>query len=258
MRCPRCGSLNPNGAAFCGACGVPMRGQDGVALPAPATVGQPRRPSLFDSDSTRYLCAAVHLDSVLAERLIRDIVDEEYKASPPSPDVDLVPVLRNALSARRRHLLRDLALTILFFVFVGFFIAQSWLVALVILMIMALVILAERLVATYGVLARDFSPGHSASTLPSPVASPRAERRLSQVAARADGNVTVYGSFSPFVGNGVPLDAWSFALDTTRAAEGREVESFSNDEIHDYVLAHLRQIGIAHVTIDDRVVCRWT
>jgi hypothetical protein len=77
MRCPRCGSLNPVGAAFCGACGVRMPGQDGAAFPAPTTVGQPRRPSLFDSDSTRYLCAAVHLDSVLAERLIRDIVDED-------------------------------------------------------------------------------------------------------------------------------------------------------------------------------------
>ncbi len=144
-------------------------------------------------------------------------------------------------------------MTILFFVFVGFFLAQSWLGALVFLIVMALVILAERLVATYGVLARDFGPGRSASTLPSPVASPRAERRLSQVAARADGNVTIYGSFSPFVGNGVPLDAWSFALDTKRAAEGREVESFSSDEIHDYVLAHLRQIEIAHVTVHDRV-----
>src|SRR6476660_7599363 len=125
MRCSRCGSLNSADAAFCGECGVAIRGQNGVAPPTPAALIQPRQSSLSDSDSTRYLCAAVHLDSVLAERLIREILDEEYKASPPSPDVDLVPVLRNALSARQRHLVRDVAISILFFVFLGLAFAYS-------------------------------------------------------------------------------------------------------------------------------------
>ena len=253
MRCSRCGSLNSADAAFCGECGVAIRGQNGVAPPTPAAIIQPRQSSLSDSDSTRYLCAAVHLDSVLAERLIREILDEEYKASPPSPDVDLVPVLRNALSARQRHLVRDVAISILFFVFLGLAFAYSLPGALIGLVFIWLVILAERLVATYGVLARDFGPGHSASTLPSRPASLRAERRLSHIAASAGGNVTVYGSYMPFVGSGVPLDAWSFALDIERAAEGRQVESFTTQEIHDFVLAQLRSLEVARVIIDDRV-----
>ena len=180
MRCSRCGSLNSADAAFCGECGVAIRGQNGVAPPTPAAIIQPRQSSLSDSDSTRYLCAAVHLDSVLAERLIREILDEEYKASPPSPDVDLVPVLRNALSARQRHLVRDVAISFLFFVFLGLAFAYSLPGALI-----DCIHLARHLAGKAGCYLRCLGltgPGHSARRCAVATSEFRAERRLSHIA----------------------------------------------------------------------------
>jgi hypothetical protein len=45
--------------------------------------------SMSPSDATRYLCAAVQLNSKLAGQVVRDILDD-YKAPPWSPDVGFV------------------------------------------------------------------------------------------------------------------------------------------------------------------------
>ncbi|MFE5207103.1 hypothetical protein [Streptomyces sp. NPDC056600] len=54
-------------------------------------------------DATRYLCALAHLDPDFARRVVDGVLDDELGAVAPSPGVDLVPVVRHALAARRRH-----------------------------------------------------------------------------------------------------------------------------------------------------------
>ena len=61
-------------------------------------------------DTTRYLCAAVHLDPGLAEQAIREYLVETTRAVPPAPGVNAPVVLGEALAAWYRGKVRDWAL----------------------------------------------------------------------------------------------------------------------------------------------------
>jgi hypothetical protein len=89
-----------------------------------------RATSTQRDDATRYLCAAAHLDPTFADNAIREFLTEPLRAIPPSPAVDVATVLREAVAARRRRLLRDwclLAILILFAI-TAFDLAIVWLV----------------------------------------------------------------------------------------------------------------------------------
>jgi hypothetical protein len=60
-----------------------------------------------DQDATRYLCAAAHLDTVFARRIVRELLVAEHRMPYPVPGVDLPTVLRHVLAARSRRLYRD-------------------------------------------------------------------------------------------------------------------------------------------------------
>lgn len=77
--------------------------------------GQVTRPqvSTQDHQATRYLCAAAHLDSRFADLAIQEFLVEPQRALPPSPGVDAAVVLREAVAARTRRLMRDWTLLLL-------------------------------------------------------------------------------------------------------------------------------------------------
>ncbi|MGH3858273.1 MAG: hypothetical protein ACRDSQ_01465, partial [Actinokineospora sp.] len=64
-------------------------------------------------DTTRYLCAAAHLDPGYATEAIKEFLVEPTRAVPPSPGVDAGAVLTEAVAARTRRKLVDLALLVL-------------------------------------------------------------------------------------------------------------------------------------------------
>ncbi|WP_344176352.1 hypothetical protein [Kribbella lupini] len=205
------------------------------------------------SDATRYLCAAVQLNSGLARQVVREILDEEFKAPPSSPDVDLVPVILHAIAAQKRHFVRDLLLTLLLFGGMWSLYTARPLVFVVAVALCWVVVVGETVVATYGVVAHDLHPARfRPDALPRP-SDPEARKRLEQVAAAARGNVGVYSAYKPFVGSGATVDAWTMVLDTHRAAAGEEAKSFTALEIHDYVRDQLRDLRTGEVTITDRV-----
>jgi hypothetical protein len=254
MQCYSCGATNRADAAFCGSCGRPLGhdGHDGVSS-ARRRAAAVLKPAAQASDATRYLCAAVHLDSRIADQVISEILEQEYKAPPSSPDVDLVPVVLHAMAARVRHLVRDAILTVLIIAAVWFYVTVRPLQLLLALALAWVVVVGETLVATYGVVAHDLRAGHfrpDAVSLPN---RPKLQQRLEQIAAFGQGNVTVYSSYIPFVGSGFPVEAWSIALDRHRATEGRVAESFTALEIHDFVLDRMRDVHPANLEIRDRV-----
>ncbi len=247
MRCPSCASTNPPDASFCGSCGL--------ALTAEANFGTTlavQHDLAPVSDATRYLCAAVQLDAGLAERVVRDILHQEFKALPWSPGVDLVSVVRYALLARGRQVARDVGLLVLLVLFLFTFAAGS-VAALLVLVLAWGVMVAERWVATYVVMAHRLGPPSAGRPSSPPRFGQRVEGRLAEMVSVGEGNVGVYGSFSPFIGSGVSLDAWSFALDVDRAAEGRQVEPFSVLDIHRRTEADLRRLELAGMSVDNRV-----
>jgi hypothetical protein len=83
------------------------------------------------NETTRYLCAAAHLDPDYADNAIREFLAEPLRANPPSIAFDATLVLREAVAARTRRLLRDwllLALAVSFFATSGIALAIGWLV----------------------------------------------------------------------------------------------------------------------------------
>jgi hypothetical protein len=257
VQCLTCSEFNADDAVFCGSCGAAMRAPENIGSSARRAFDRTSGNHASASDATRYLCAAVQLDSMLAERVIREIVDEEFKAPPSSPEVDLIKVLQHALAARGRQLVRDVILTLLLFVLIVLLAVGVGVILTVIigLLLAWLVVSVEQVVTTYGVVARELRPG-AVGGAPAPPAGSWAARRLDQLARRSGGNVTVAGAYNPFVGSGVPLDdegAWSFTLDIGRAAEGHVAQPFSVHEIHDYVFDRLTRVGLPGVSLTEQV-----
>jgi hypothetical protein len=90
-------------------------------------------------DTTRYLCAAAHLDENFADQAIREYLVEPTRAVPPSPGVYAPAVLAEAVAARARRKLRDgalLALALLALVCTPWSLLGAWfVVALVVLLV---------------------------------------------------------------------------------------------------------------------------
>jgi hypothetical protein len=63
--------------------------------------------------TTRYLCAAAHLDRDFADTAIREYLVEPTRAVPPTPGLDAAAVLREAVAARTRRKVRDAVLIVL-------------------------------------------------------------------------------------------------------------------------------------------------
>jgi hypothetical protein len=70
------------------------------------------RPPEPMGNATRYLCAAAYLDPSFSNRVIRELVGS-HRAVAPSRGIDLVPITRHCLKARKMQLIRDILLSIL-------------------------------------------------------------------------------------------------------------------------------------------------
>jgi hypothetical protein len=82
------------------------------------------------SNATRYLCAAAYLDSAFANPVIGELVGS-HRAVVPSRGVDLIPVIRHCLKARKMQLVRDVLLSVL--LFFGLFVATGPLILMMII-----------------------------------------------------------------------------------------------------------------------------
>ncbi|MCP2261872.1 hypothetical protein LX15_005599 [Streptoalloteichus tenebrarius] len=88
---------------------------ESIANPGDQAVAAAAAPQ-WDDEATRHLSAAAHLDENFADNAIEEFLAEPRRAVPPSPGVDAAVVLREALAARRRRVLRDTAVLVLFLV----------------------------------------------------------------------------------------------------------------------------------------------
>jgi hypothetical protein len=76
------------------------------------------RPPETMNATTRHLCAAPYVDVTFADDVIREVVESERKAVPPSYGFDIDPVVRHSLRARRLLVLRYALVT--FVLIVGY------------------------------------------------------------------------------------------------------------------------------------------
>lgn len=83
-------------------------------------------------ETTRYLCAAAHLDEDFREYAIKNVFEEEHRAVGESYGVDIIPVAKWCYAARQRVFYRDLLLFIdLLIVLFSYFILHDFLSSLI-------------------------------------------------------------------------------------------------------------------------------
>lgn len=108
-----------------------------TAVPRSSVPGYPggffghatRRPADLLSNATRYLCAAAYLAPSFANTVISELVGS-HRAVAPSRGIDLEPIIRHCLKARRLQLIRDVILCVL--LFLGLITAQLPLILLLV------------------------------------------------------------------------------------------------------------------------------
>jgi len=122
----------------------------GFPRPVYTNGSQPGPAPQARDDTTRYLSAAAHLDPEYANDAIREFLVEDTRQVPPSAGLDVAAVLGEAVAARTRRKLRDIALTLLLFGFL--FVASPELVAMwIVLAIAASVPLMRRALKKLGI-----------------------------------------------------------------------------------------------------------
>lgn len=82
------------------------------------------------SNSTRYLCAAAYLNPAYTNTVISQLVSS-HRGVAPSLGIDLIPIIRHCLNARRAQLLRDVLLTVL--LIIGLYLATAPIIAILII-----------------------------------------------------------------------------------------------------------------------------
>jgi hypothetical protein len=285
-------SAEPDRLAF-GAveCQVVLAGQEQIPRQSPVSQHEPAARSTLPTqpmpagrtETTRYLCAASHLDEEFGRRVIRHTVEESYRAVAPSLGVDVATVARHALAARRRRFIRDLFLLVVLLGAMFVIAVQltrpearaallAWdagtarlllsalpLDLLVFGVLAVLVIAGEAWVTRYLVLGKQLS---HRSFRPDAITAPmgrRARDRLARVAASEYGNVTIFRGFHPFVGCGLQLQDWSFAVDISKGCldaktgERKVPRAFDAADLHDYLGDALRGLAMPGLIVTDRL-----
>ena len=112
LSCYRCSHRARPGDRYCEQCGSALGVMPAPWQPAsgngqsPGSQGPVGAAPGLDG-TTRYLCAAAHLDEKFCDDAIAEFLVEPVRAIPPSPGVDSAAVLREAVAAQTRRRIRD-------------------------------------------------------------------------------------------------------------------------------------------------------
>jgi hypothetical protein len=227
--------------------------EDAATIPSPRPASPLRAAT---RDVTRYLCAAAYLDADYARLLIRQIAAEPYLAVAPAPECDIPVVLRHAYAALIRRHRRDLLLSVLLLLALIFLIGVRSLPLVALTLFAAWVtVLVFHYTTYFGQHLQQLRPESF-----DPAAAPKPPTReigtrIAEIGSYATGNVTVYSGYGPFVGYGVALDSWSFALDVNKADPNGTTPliGFDVTEIYAYVASRLRTLALPDLVIGERL-----
>lgn len=205
------------------------------------------------SDTTRYLCAATYLKRGLARKIRTEIVNEKHRALGPSGGVDTGAILRHAVAATTYQAVRDFGMLVaIILMFVGFG-TNLPLLALIAVLVGWLIVGIHLYSIKYGVIVGKlqrgrFRPGDA----PEP-ASDKLKERIDDIARHIDGNVTIYNTYSPFVGDGTIIKNWSTVVDLSKVKDENLVVPFDVAELHKAVTDDVRALELPGLRVADRL-----
>jgi hypothetical protein len=220
--------------------------------------GKPSR-----SQTTRLMCAAAYLEGTFAQEVIDEVVEEPFRAVQVPEGVDVVPVVRHCLAARRHKDIRDFLLAGLL-VLTGVVVAATGRAVFVVVGFLAAwaTVVWDLWTATYHVAIRKLSATAFDPDDAPAASNPETAARLAELAARGHGNVTVYSGFNPFAGSGLDHGGWSFAMDMRKGREHlgelRSPVPFEVQELYGSVTSALEALMIDGLEVEDRLFVNGT
>jgi hypothetical protein len=238
-----------------------------------------------NSNTTRYLCAAAQLDSTFRKQVLEKVIDEEYRFISISSGVDLLLVAKHCIDGRRREIILNIIISILFVItcisveneraqiqpiFSSLYPPDSiWhnhptLISLFkscfpyCFLLTWIICFCEAWFTRYRIitkhlLANNFNPdcvGLLAST-------DEVVDKLSQILNEEQNNVVIYSGYSPFVGSGIDVGGWSFTLNIYKGKEEIEKvltpELFTIHELYSRIDSDIRKINFNQTSIQDKI-----
>ena len=232
-----------------------------------------------NSETTRLLCAAAYLDRQFRDLVIKFCVDDRHHALGACFGLDMTTVVQHCRHAKRIIGMRSLYLLIplVLAVIAGlnlFGSYQSGLVAesgkavafLVILYLICFAICLYFQSRARSIVMQNFTRGKF-----DPDAFLQKDNTpVEYLQAAETGNTVVYSGFSPFVGSGENMGAWSFALDLRKRASGDgltsknehrqssglsagELQEITLEALYTRVARDITELGLDRVTLQDKL-----
>ncbi|HEY2279365.1 MAG TPA: hypothetical protein VGI00_13485 [Streptosporangiaceae bacterium] len=200
-----------------------------------------------DQETTRYLSAATQPDIVFAKRVVDRVVNEQFRALPPTHGVDVPTVAMWALKSVRTRAVRDYALAFnlgVFIVFATMILIWPWFaVATVVPLIAAwLAVSWEHWECIHNVVIRKMLRNRfKLSDAPPPRLEPD-RVRLQEIKKRKDGNLVVFSGHSAFIGAGLNAYQNRLILDVSRGKDDEngtptKPKPFATHDLHQALLA---------------------
>jgi len=232
------------------------------------------------TETTRYLCAAAHLDRRYREEVLDTTIRQTYRAVAPCYGVDLSVVARHAVLASRRALVRDVILAALLAVAGAILVVwatsndvarvvqdRAWdrlatgaagpLWAEVAVAIAAWGVVAAETLIRFTTLGNYLCPNRQPDAAPVP-GGVRTARLLDELARANQGNIVVYSVYEPFVGSGIQVSSNSYPVPLIPRSDDRDTTPrpptrFSTGELVEALTEALRGLGLEGLRIDRRV-----
>ncbi len=230
--CIECRAILRAGSRFCEDCGTPIRGVD--TGPAPADT----------SDATRLLAAAA-LSRPSVRKWILSWMSERNRSTPPEIGVDLDLVARVAAFSDRRARRYNYALCALAFVaFLSW--SFSWVLVAAAFAAGAVLVLLQS-TTDRDSLVSHFQRDHFSRVDVEPRFTASLTAAQEAAVPPPNTNITIYSGFSPFVGAGLEMGGWSFAIATDKPKDEfrpSPLAAVSVAEIYDAVTARLHKLSL--------------
>lgn len=226
------------------------------------------------SNTTRYLCAAAQLDRRFRNQILREVVNEDHRVISIPAGVDLLAVIRYCFNAKRRKLIRNVLVSLLFIVawisayqevsyygdpvsvlyfaifrsYFTFYFFLAWIIVAIETWFTRYQIIAKSL------LRQNFNP--NSVKLP-PQTESKLRRKLSEIINEEKCNTVIYSGFSPFVGSGIDIGGWSFSLNIGRGKEemGKllKPKPFYIQELYSRIEFDIKKLHLEGVSVREKI-----
>ncbi|MHC0431294.1 zinc ribbon domain-containing protein [Streptomyces sp. O3] len=196
----------------------------------------------------------MYLDRDYAKSLIKEIAAEPHLGVATAPACDIPVILRHAYLANSRRHSRDLLLAALFLLLIFTFSAGNSSITLLILLLAWVTAFSFELSTKYGRHLQSLHPDKFDPAAAPPPPSPQIRDRLQQIGRYANGNVTTYSGYSPFIGYGNELESWSLSFDvTTSSGAGVKAQDFDVTELYAHISQRVSALSLPCLEIEERV-----